>query len=150
MAAKRAKAAPVETRSADEFRDPKLGWIYRFPIPAVLHRGWGRIVVCLEPVVERGVIRCLYVWFQMHNTPSLEGCFEIPTPQATRDTGLTTFDHGGGVASFFAGVQSVHLCREHRRLAFKSHPPDGTTALVISTLTTSINVHYQMKPEVPR
>jgi hypothetical protein len=149
MAAK--KAAAVETRSANRFMSPpKCGWYYRFPIPATTHPGWGRIEVLLEPVVVRGIIRSLYVWFQRHNIPELEGCFEIPTPQADRTTGLTTYNHGVGVASFFAGVQSVYACREHRRLAFKSHPPDGTTALVIYTLTSSINIHYERKPEVPR
>ncbi len=146
----KAKKVPVEITSADQFKNPRVGWIYRFPIPAVTHPGWGRIEVYLEPVVVRGIIRSLYVWFDRHNTPELEGCFEIPTPQATRYTGITSYSHDAGVSSYFAGVQSVCPCLEHKRLSFRSCPPNGTTALVISTLTSSISVHYERKPGVTR
>lgn len=141
----RTEQKKVEARSANQFRSPRCDWHYRFPIPRVLHPKWGRIEINLEPVLERGVIRRLYLWFERHEIVELEGCFGIPTPQANKRTVLTTYTYGKETGSFFAGVWGVRPCLEHKgALIFRSSPSDGATGLVITTLTSSINVHYEI------
>jgi hypothetical protein len=137
----RKKTPPTEFVNADQFKDPKNGWIYRFPIQQVLHPRFGRMEVEVEPVIKRGVIRALRIGFSQHEIEALKSFFEIPTPQADKGTVLTSRSGGG---SFFAGVWSVGVCQEHKLAFLNSYAPDGASALVIECLSISIGIHYAL------
>ena len=132
--------------SADRFRAKAHGWQYRIPFSPVVDPKHGRIMVGLEPVIEGGIIRQLYVWFDCHSIADLREPLAIPTPQATDGTGILTFVYQlSRAASFFAGVWQVVPCTEHSgNLMLLSYPPDDATALMIDTLTSSISVHYEI------
>jgi hypothetical protein len=135
---------PVVFRDAAQYQDQKYGWDYRIPIPQLKHERWGRMEVMLEPNVKRGAIRSLYLWFRHHEIPELAEPFEIATPHADKHTGVTSHDIKG-TASFFAGTWCVSVCGEHKgNMILSSYPPDGTTALVLCLLTTSISIHYEI------
>ena len=132
-------------RSADRFRT-RHGWQYRIPFSPVVDPKHGRIMVGIEPALEGGVIRQLFVWFDHHDIADLSEPIAIQTPQAVQFTGIMTFNYRTtDAASFFAGVWRVAPCTEHPgALMFLSYPPDEATALIVDTLTTSISVHYEI------
>jgi hypothetical protein len=137
---------PTQFTSPDRYRGAH-GWQYRIPFSPVVHPNHGRIMVGIEPLIEGGIIRQLFVWFDHHDIPDLEQPIAIPTPQAGEGTSITTFNfRTSDVASFFAGVWRVALCREHPGgLMFLSYPPDDASALIVDTLSTSISVHYEIR-----
>jgi len=139
---------PDETvfTSADRYRT-RYAWQYRIPFSPVVDPKRGRIMVGLEPALEGGIIRQLYLWFDHHDIADLDEAIAIQTPQAIQCTGISTFNFGAtDTASFFAGVWRVAPCKEHPgALMFLSYPPDDATALVIDTLTTSISVHWEIR-----
>jgi hypothetical protein len=45
---------------------------------------------------------------------------------------------------FFAGVWIMQFCQEHKAVFIESYAPTGATALIISTLTASVGVHYEL------
>jgi len=89
----------TEFVSAERFRISGRGWQYRIPFSPVVDPKHGRIMVSLEPVLHRGIIRELNVWFDHHNIEDLQ------KSQAYIDTGLVTYNFRTSDASlFFGGV----------------------------------------------
>jgi hypothetical protein len=140
----------TEVVGAEHFANHTHPWMYRFPIPRVLHPDYGRMEVRLEPIVKRGVLTSLILSFYQHEIPELEKPFEIPTPQADKHTGITSYHtrmeaNGRGVVSFFGEVWQALYCREHKTLALCSYAPDGTVAVSLTLLTSSINIYYETR-----
>jgi hypothetical protein len=132
--------------SADRFRT-RHGWQYRIPFSPVVDPKHGRIMVGIEPALEGGIIRQLYLWFDHHGIADLEEPIAIPTPQAVDGTGIHTFNYRtNDAASFFAGVWRVAVCQKHPGgLMFLSYPPDDAVALILDTFSSSISVHYEIR-----
>lgn len=139
------KPEPITFVSAERFKDPQCKWVYRFPIPTNLHPNFGRMEVRLEPILKRGKIERMYLEFRQHEIPELLEHFDIPTPQADKNTGISTFNHSTGLASFYRDIWIIQPCAMHKALSICSYVPDGTMALVIELLTTSIGVHYDLR-----
>jgi len=141
----------TEFASAERYRT-RHGWQYRIPFSPVVDPRHGRIMVGLEPAVEGGIIRQLYLWFDHHSIADLEQPIAIPPPQAVDGTGIHTFNYRtSDAASFFAGVWRVAPCKEHAgNLMFFSYAPDEAAALIIDTLSSSITVHYEIRGATER
>ena len=118
-------------------------WHYCIPF-TLADPNYGRIEVHLCPIraPRTNKIGKLIFTFYQTKDPELYGKeFHIPC----KTEGLGGFKVGNGpvLGSFFEGIWRVVYCQYHKTYAMMSYPPNGSSKLKLSVMSSGVTIWYE-------